>query len=194
MEAFSIIGDWGIGKSVLVKNFFYKNKKEYELIFIDSSIYSSNEKMVAVLEDEIIKLLKKYNIFIRNKNIEEEIFIQSNNMIEKIYNFFYQKTTVNEYRKEIKEKIDFIINKSEEINGFNKIVVICLDNLERLGSKERIKNLFAIVNELFPENIKKIYIYDEKEMERLFNLNNNFERNDKKSNEFINYIEKIYFQ
>lgn len=193
MEAFSIIGDWGIGKSVLVKNFFYKNKKEYELIFIDSSIYSSNEKMVAVLEDEIIKLLKKYNIFIRNKNIEEEIFIQSNNMIEKIYNFFYQKTTVNEYRKEIKEKIDFIINKSEEINGFNKIVVICLDNLERLGSKERIKNLFAIVNELFPENIKKIYIYDEKEMERLFNLNNNFERNDKKSNEFINYIEKYTF-
>ena len=186
MEAFSIIGDWGIGKSVLVKNFFYKNKNEYELIFMDSSIYSSNEKVVAGLEGEIIKLLKKYNIFVRNKNIEEEIFIQSNNLISVIYNFLFRKTTVEDYRKEISKKV-------EHIKKLGKTTVICLDNLERLGSKERIKNLFAIINELFPENIKKIYIYDEKEMERLFNLNNNFEENDKKSNEFINYIEKYTF-
>lgn len=186
MEAFSIIGDWGIGKSILVKNFFFRNKKDYELIFIDSSIYSSNEKIVETLEDEIRKLLKKYNIFVKNKNIEEEIFIQSNNFISTIYNSFFRKTTVEDYRKEIRRKIKFV-------KQLGKTVVICLDNLERLSSKDRIKNLFAIVDELLPENIKKIYIYDEKEMERLFNTNGNSEEDNKKSNEFINYIEKYTF-
>ena len=80
----------------LIKNFFYRNQEEYELILIDSSIYSSNEKIVATLENEIITLLKKYNIFIKNKNIEEEIFIQSNNFISTIYNFFFRKTTVED--------------------------------------------------------------------------------------------------
>ncbi|MGL6099836.1 MAG: P-loop NTPase fold protein [Fusobacteriaceae bacterium] len=173
MKAFSIVGSWGIGKTKLIENFFYGDslKRNYELLYIDASIYSDNEKIVESIEKSLDLLFRKYKIFKKNKSFINELFIQNSSILKSIYLSIFHKESADEQKKNIEIKI----------NEIKKTVVICLDNLERINSKERITNFFAILEEIIPENIKRVYVYDEKEMEKIFN------------NNFVSYIEKYTF-
>lgn len=185
MESFSIVGKWGIGKTKLIENFFEKEceieegkgkfyKDKYEYIYIDSSIYSENQKMIETLEKELLKKFKKYKVLKLKNSFIKNVFLQNETILKILYNFFdfeiSPKGETEQLAKELKEK--------------NKTLVICLDNLERLGSRERISNLFAIIDELISENIKKIYIYDEEYMKKIFK---------KDKEDFIDYIRKYTF-
>lgn len=185
MESFSIVGKWGIGKTKLIENFFEKEceieegkgkfyKDKYEYIYIDSSIYSENQKIIETLEKELLKKFKKYKVLKLKNSFIKNVFLQNETILKILYNFFdfeiSPKGETEQLAKELKEK--------------NKTLVICLDNLERLGSRERISNLFAIIDELISENIKKIYIYDEEYMKKIFK---------KDKEDFIDYIRKYTF-
>ena len=177
IKSFSIIGEWGIGKTVLINSFFnhasYKNK--YERIYIDASIYSNNQKIIETLENELDLLFKKYGILRINNSFIDTIFLQNNNFFKSVFLSIKSKNTLENARNGIKERV-------EEIEKKGKKIVICLDNLERLGSSTIIKNLFAIVDEIFPDIVKKIYLYHEKEMDVIFEEKN-----------FIDYISKYTF-
>lgn len=185
MESFSVIGKWGIGKTKLIENFFEKEceieegkgkfyKDKYEYIYIDSSIYSENQKIIETLEKELLKKFKKYKVLKLKNNFIKKIFLQNETILKVLYNFL---------DFEISPK-DETTNLANEIAKKNKILVICLDNLERLGSRERISNLFAIIDELISKNIKKIYIYDEEYMKKIFK---------KDEEDFLDYIKKYTF-
>lgn len=183
IETFSIVGEWGIGKTKLVKNFFYgsycdgegnKYRENYEVIFIDASIYSKNEKIIEKLETELGEILSKYKILKSNKSFISELFMDNINFFIKIYTKFLNTDSILNEREALEHKL-------QTINLQNKRIVLCLDNVERLNSKKRITALFSIIDDIFPTQIKKIYLFDEKQMENIF----------KKSEvDFKNYISK----
>lgn len=191
MKCFSIVGDWGIGKTVLIENFFYGSyiskktnkyyKENYKLLYIDISIYSDNQKIIEKIENELDVIFNENRILKNRKSFRDELFLKNNNFLKEIYLYLFSRDSLNEIRDKIKRKI----------NEMEKSMVICLDNMERLNSKDRILNLFAIINEIIPENIKKIYVYDEKEMEKIFSINKKcYEKNECN---FIEYISKYTF-
>lgn len=188
MNSFSIIGKWGIGKTKLIENFFYGDQKDfnsksykekYKMLYIDTSIYSNNQKIVEAIEDGLSNLFRKYKILKKPTSFINELFTQNNNFLMGVYQYIFSNGTVYEEREKIRKKV-------QEIKySYNKVVVICLDNLERLGAKERIVELFAIVSEILPDNIKKIYLYEEEEMIKIFEKDEGFN--------FIEYMEKYTF-
>lgn len=185
MKAFSIIGKWGIGKTKLIENFFKGNycgndtKKysdKYEFIYIDTSIYSENEKIVNLLQKELGNLLKKYGFLDLKGNFIKNLFLENESFLKIIYKFIFSSVSLEDTKTELDEKIQEISSK--------KKVVICLDNLERINDRNRIIKLLAILDEILPEKIKIIYIYDEDYMKSIF----------KKDDEnFIEYISKYVF-
>ena len=185
MKSFSIIGNWGIGKTKLIENFFYgdyKDNKEkyyfekYEFIYIDTSIYSENKKIIEVLEKEIKVLLKKYKFLSMDIKFVKEIFLEENMFAKIISKIFFCDIFLENSKKELEEKIKTI---SKE-----KKIVICLDNIERSNDKNRIVELFAILDEILPQEIKRIYVYDEKQMIKIF---------EKDNEDFVDYISKYVF-
>lgn len=185
MKSFSIIGNWGIGKTKLIENFFYgdyKDNKEkyyfekYEFIYIDTSIYSENKKVIEVLEKEIKVLLKKYKFLSLDIKFVKEIFLEENMFAKIISKIFFCDVFLENSKKELEEKIKTI---SKE-----KKIVICLDNIERSNDKNRIVELFAILDEILPQEIKRIYVYDEKQMIKIF---------EKDNEDFVDYISKYVF-
>lgn len=99
IESISIIGDWGIGKSKLIENFFHaekdkENKKysdKYESIIIDVSSYSENKKIISVIQEELVKILMKHKIFKININFVEKVFVENNDFLKSIKKFFFVK-------------------------------------------------------------------------------------------------------
>ncbi|MCJ8343213.1 MAG: hypothetical protein MJH09_10280, partial [Cetobacterium sp.] len=180
IDRFSIIGDWGIGKTILIENFFYNSdySKNYELIYIDSSIYSSNENIIIKLENEIDNILEKYQI-VKNKNsFTGDLFLETNTFLKSLYKLIFPQKSSYEIKQSLEKKFTTI----EE--NYKKKIVLCLDNLERNNNSFKIIKLFSILSEILPENIKIIYIYDEIEMKKIFK----FYRGG-----FINYISKYTF-
>lgn len=184
-ENFSIVGEWGIGKSKLIENFFkgtysfkengeeifYKNR--YECIYVDVSSYADNKKLVEVLEKELNRIFKEIKIFRLDKNFSNDLFNISNDCIELLKKVCFQDKNFNDSR-------EILNKKAEEYQKItNKKIVLCLDNLERINSKERITSLLPIVDEIFLNSIIKIYLYDDKYMEKLF-----------EGEDFKKYIEK----
>lgn len=184
-KSFSITGDWGIGKSKLIENFFkgaysycedgmkivYRDR--YECIYLDSSSYADNQKMVEALKRELNRNFKEAKIFKLDKNFSNELFNISNNCIELLRKLCIQEENLNDSREILNKKIE------EYQNLTNKKLILCLDNLERIGNKERITSLLSIMDEILSDNISRIYIYDEKYMMKLFG-----------EEEFKKYIEK----
>lgn len=185
MKAFSVIGEWGIGKTKLIENFFYGDykdsngklyKNKYEFIYIDVSIYSENEKIIETLQYRIGKLLRKYNFLKLEGRFIKNLFLENETFLKIIYKFLFANISLEENKKELEEKI-------KEINKTKK-VVICFDNLERLNDKNRIMKLFAILDEILPDEIKRIYGYDEEYMIKIFQKGND---------NFVEYISKYVF-
>ncbi|MGL5149098.1 MAG: P-loop NTPase fold protein [Clostridium sp.] len=182
---FSIVGEWGIGKTKLITNFFkgeyfykennqkYYYKNNYKHIYIDASAYANNQKIIEVLEDELNEVFKKNKIFKIGRNISRELFVSSNECINFIRRIFFFEKTLEDSKENLNKKIE------EYQVSANKSLVLCIDNLERIADRERIISLLAIVDELFSNDVKKIYIYDEKYMEKLFD-----------KEQFKKYIEK----
>lgn len=182
---FSIVGEWGIGKTKLIDNFFkgmyfYEEndkkcyyKDEYTQIYIDVSSYSSNQKIIEILERELNYIFKEAKILKVDRNLSKEFFNISNNYIDLLKRIFIKEKSLTDSKEDLNRKIEeYQILK-------NKKLVICLDNLERIDDKERIIHLLSLIDEILSDNITRIYLYDEQYMEKLFG-----------EEEFKKYIEK----
>lgn len=180
-KGFSIIGDWGIGKTKLIKNFFEKSKNEfekkygeyYELIYIDVSTFSDNKKIIQEIEEQINLIFRKNKILKLETDLLESLFNETSTWFKNLKNIIFEKNYLKDSKSSLCEKI------KELKKNKNKEIVLCLDNLERIIARERIINLLAIIDDLTTDNIRKIYIYDKEHMKLIFDEIN-----------FENYIEK----
>lgn len=180
-KGFSIIGDWGIGKTKLIKNFFEKSKNEfekkygeyYELIYIDVSTFSDNKKIIQEIEEQINLIFRKNKILKLETDLLESLFNETSTWFKNLKNIIFEKNYLKDSKSSLCEKI------KELKKNKNKEIVLCLDNLERIIDRERIVNLLAVIDDITTDNIKKIYVYDKKHMEVIF-----------EEIAFDNYIEK----
>lgn len=180
---FSIIGEWGIGKTKLIDNFFkgsYFNKDKnyfyrdkYEQIYIDASAYGNNQKIIEILESELNRSFKEAKILKLDRSLSKEFFNISSNYVDLIKKIFIKEKTLEDSKDSINKKIE------EYQILMDKKLVVCIDNLERIDDKERIVNLLSVVDEILSNNITRIYLYEEKHMETLFD-----------NGKFKKYIEK----
>ncbi|MGL5581689.1 MAG: AAA family ATPase [Cetobacterium sp.] len=186
-KGFSIVGDWGIGKTKLIENFFEKSKKEngerygqgYEVVYIDVSTFSDNKKIIYEIEDKFNLIFKKYKILKLEFELMESLFDETTTWIKNLKKLLFEREYFNDSKQDLSEKINELKN-----NG-KKQIVICLDNLERIIDRERIVNLLAIIDDITTDNIRKIYIYDKEHMKLIFDEINFEKYIEKYSDNFI---------
>lgn len=189
LDRLSIVGDWGVGKTKLIENFFYgeyfskKNskkmfKEKYSMIYIDVSTFCENKKIIESLERQLQEILKDNKILGINEEFTKSFFVQEETFLGRIYNLFIPDYSLQKSRRILRVKI----NEFNKIT--NKFIVICLDNIERIDNKERITSLLSMFDEVLSKNIKIIYLYDEKHMRKIFK---------KDQHNFDEYIEKYAF-
>lgn len=145
-----VVGEWGSGKTHLVKYFFQENK-EYFPIWIKSSIYDSKVE----IRDFIIKELD-------NLIEEHEIGISSFNKLLNSLTCFSKINIFSEYGRKFKRKLLTFVEKE---------IVLIIDDLDRMQDEKQIKEFVSLIAE-FEEyfNLRIIYLVDSKTM---FEVNNN---------------------
>lgn len=170
LNGFSIVGDWGIGKSKLIENFFYKEVNEknikysskYDLIYIDVAAYSDNKKIVDIIQNKLMIILKEQKILKIDIKLIEKVFFETQNFLSSLKQIFLSEISLDDSKKILELKLKEYKSKS------NRDIVICIDNFERLSDPNRIINLLSIIDDLLSNQIKKIYSYDEKYMKEIF--------------------------
>ncbi|MGL5124441.1 MAG: AAA family ATPase [Fusobacteriaceae bacterium] len=162
-DDFSITGEWGIGKSFLLKYFFENSdKKKYEEIIIDISSYSTNHEILKKIDSEINKIFKKYHFFRFSPSIFKEVNVES--------------SFIETLKKMILSSMNDNLNSC--IESLPITIVLCLDNIERINDLNRITLLFASIDEQLINKIsnrkklKVIYLYDKGHMVKIFNKEN----------------------
>lgn len=68
MDAVAITGAWGIGKTVFLKEFFYRDEngdnaeKKYEKIYVDVSVFTENKRIIEKIERDLNNIFEKHGI------------------------------------------------------------------------------------------------------------------------------------
>lgn len=159
-----IDGDWGIGKTTFIENYFSENEDKYDVIY--TSVFGKNSV----------------------RDIEKSILIHSLPGLKKINEdngwIRVAKTFVNDVSdKFLGVSVDNYINSFsiEDIKWDtigNKHTIICFDDIERKADSIKIKNLLGLV-----ERTKKNF-----DVLIIGNLN---ELNEEDSEDFDRYKEKV---
>lgn len=160
----SIIGKWGSGKTFFIKYFLKKSKfkDDYEYIYIDTSLFLENKNLINNINIQLDDILIRNKIIPQKNLIIESLFYQPEGWLKSICKYFFQKESYLDEKKEL----------SLKIKELSKKIVIVLDNLERLESKEKIQNMLSIVEEVLPVEIPRIYLYDLEKLKDLFKKEN----------------------
>lgn len=162
----SLKGDWGSGKTTIIKNVQNKLKNNKELIIIDDFnpwTYEDNISLFRGMFDSIInKIGYGFSISEINRFLKTYLTIISKNTKFKMDNFNYDNSS-----SEL-TKIKAIINSYLVSN--NKRIVFIIDNIERANS-ENILFMINLISNLFDfKRIIYILSYDERVMQDKFKL------------------------
>jgi len=160
----SLKGDWGSGKTTIIKNVQNKLKNNEELIIIDDFnpwAFEDNVSLFRGMFDSIInKIGYGFSISEINRFLKTYLSIISKNTKFKIDNFNYDNSS-----SEL-TKIKAIINSYLVAN--NKRIVFIIDNIERANS-ENILFIINLISNLFDfKRIIYILSYDERVMQDKF--------------------------
>ncbi|MEG2250460.1 MAG: P-loop NTPase fold protein [Cetobacterium sp.] len=161
VKSISIVGNWGVGKTFFINEFLNdKNNKDcYEKIYIDVSLFSEDKDLINNINNQLNNILSKNNILINKNNIFDALFYQPESWLKTLYLCLIKSDNFLKSQEILKNKINEISLKK---------TLICLDNLERTGSKERIKKILSLIEEILPDNIIRIYLYDSEKISEIF--------------------------
>lgn len=161
LEAFDLIGingAWGTGKTFLSD--FLQSQKEMcsKYLFINVDLLSCNlDKIHLVIFNLLEKNLNNHYIYSENskqiKKLLSEIKVLSN-----LFSFMHQEET--SYSEAVK-------NFQSELKYLDKTIVIIFEDIDRISSADKIKEIFSISERLVCDSIKIVYHYDESKLEEL---------------------------
>lgn len=160
LENIDLIGidsGWGTGKTFLIDNLLkklnYNNKCEYIML---SLLNVNKEDIFPLIIKQLEKILNRNGIFnFYYKKLNEFMGKQSLKGIN-LASIFYDSKTLKETLEEYKKSI----------LSLNKKIIIVFDDLDRIKEDEKIKFVLNLGVEFSQENIKFIYLYDQKELEK----------------------------
>lgn len=134
-----IDGDWGSGKTFLIKKYFEKYKNEYLPIYVKCTLFNDREKIKKYILEEINTLLYENKIRINPiRDIMKKLGISD--IKASIMNFSFGETSLEKDFEKLKKLIIEIENKN---------IVIVLDDLERISDyNNKAKDIISSIVEI----------------------------------------------
>ncbi|EHI99779.1 hypothetical protein CDLVIII_3205 [Clostridium sp. DL-VIII] len=152
----SINSKWGDGKSFLVNQLKKRVADEYEIIEIDILSCNLNELQL-ILINEIEKIMYKNRILSKySKKLKD--FLSKEVSFQKVWSISFSENF--SYSEIIK-------GFGVELNKLSKKILIIYEDIDRISDEKIIKNIFALSEKLSGKNIKILYQYDEKNLEKI---------------------------
>lgn len=153
-DVLGINGDWGSGKSFLVKEMKSSDKfKEYEFVLISSMVCNIDD-VQEIIVAELGKVLNRNGIFSLN-TLEIKRLLSKNKFVGGYFDgiIFYNDSfsnTMSGFKADFK-KLD-------------KKVVLVIDDIDRINDINTIKKIFSITELLSDSNIKIIFNFSQKNL------------------------------
>lgn len=142
-------GAWGTGKTCLLEEFERRHEKEIYLLRVDVLTCNLDEVDLFLLQ-EMERILRKERIYPRYS--KELRSIMTANSILKEFQQFWGET------EDIKAKVLDLYR--EDIAKLKKIVLVVIEDLDRIQNVEQIKKLLDFAERLSGGNIRIVYEYD----------------------------------
>lgn len=171
-----IDGNWGIGKTFLINEI----KKQYDADYIFISMLNlEGKEIIPFILNQMNKVLQKNGIFtFYSKKIIKIISNQSFKNINFV-NIFSSSETLKELIEEYKKVLKTLPRE----------LIIIFDDLDRINNIEKIEQVLNFGVDFEQDKIKFIYIYSQKELNKIGNR----KFNRKYIEKFIPYIHTISY-
>ena len=150
-----IEAEWGSGKSFFVEQLIEERKCKERVININLLLLDTKE-IVPLLLKELGNILRKHGLYTIHSRRIKRFFVDSTKMNSSFFDIF-EKTTL----------ADNIIEFKESIKDFKEEIIIIFDDLERINDKDKINKILNFGVEFATNNLKVIYIFNQKELEQV---------------------------
>ena len=175
----ALIGKWGSGKSSYLKTLENKLNDEYEIIKINVWQLENSENITNEIRKEFDNILFESNRVLWLLQLIKRLFIRDYFSVlskyatkSEIKATFAFEPTINASQNDFNELL-------KEVLG-NKKVLLLIDELDRLESKDEIINIFKVIR--YTASFDNVFVITALDMKQ---IENKFEEN-------IDYIHKIF--
>lgn len=156
--AIMVSGEWGSGKSSFIKA-LEKKLKEDCFIWVQAGSEKTFSDTLLEISEKILEILKENNIFIESDNLIEKYFVAFSGLLDETGLKFLNIVT-DVLRMNIKGDSKEYLNS--KLSKLNKTVYIIIDDLDRCNEEYQSK-MFKIIRESTELiNCKTIFLVDKK--------------------------------
>ncbi len=156
--AIMVSGEWGSGKSSFIKALEKELDKDY-FIWIQAGSEKTFSDTLLEISEKILEILKENNIFIESDNLIEKYFVAFSGILDetglKLFNIVKDLLGMN-IKSDSKEYLN------SKLSELNKTVYIIIDDLDRCNEEYQLK-MFKIIRESTELiNCKTIFLVDKR--------------------------------
>lgn len=179
--AIMVSGEWGSGKSSFIKA-LEKKLKEDCFIWVQAGSEKTFSDTLLEISEKILEILKENNIFIESDNLIEKYFVTFSGILDetglKLFNIIKDLLGMN-IKGDSKEYLN------SKLSELSKTVYIIIDDLDRCNEEYQLK-MFKIIRESTELiNCKTIFLVDKKQF-----LNGGYDANH--IEKYISYTLDLY--
>ncbi len=161
IENFDLIGingAWGTGKTFLSEYIQSQKDINDKYLFINIDLLSSNlDNIQLVVFNSLEKTLNNHYIYSKNSKQIKKLLSEIS-VINRLLSFMQPDET--SYSNALR-------NFQSELDYLNKTIVIVFEDIDRITSVDKIKEIFSISERLVCNNIKIVYHYNENKLEEM---------------------------
>lgn len=139
-------GDWGTGKTSLIKGVEQKCRADYSMIFIQPMLFDKKELLIEYFFKQLKSILSQGNIYTGKGSSIEKYLIMLLKWIDTTKNIGIMDSLLNnpnESFRKIKKELQRDINKYSEI----KKIIVIVDDFDRIGN-DTVKEILMFIREI----------------------------------------------
>lgn len=151
-----INGQWGSGKTTIVKEFFSRHEEEVHCIKVDLLTCNEGELEIFLI-DQLDKILERNHVYSSNSRKIKAAF-SGQKYLETIRKFLWGDNDT---------KTTLLGNYVKDVEKLGKPIVVSIEDLDRLHDSKVIKELLDFTQRLSCDSIRIIYEYDADKLEKV---------------------------